>query len=651
MNAPLRKRALLIGLGLGLLLAVVVPDVSAFHAGVPLGMGHFPLAPFFITAWLFVYSGMTSRGGRTPVFFGTELLAMWAVMTIFATVSYSGLAETFLITITAPDFFAGDAYRWTDTLRPLLPESWFPSGPGAAKMLYNGLPGGRDMSTWSILQAIPWGLWVTPLAGWALFIALSFGMMLSLARLFGPQWVTNERMNFPLLRTPQLMGDALDTSGFGTFMADRFLWAGVLASVSLHTLNGLHFYIPSVPEIPTLLLAGTYFPKFGLFSGFHKLKLYIIPAFIGFAFLTPRQVSFSLWFFHLLALFVYGLLYVMGLQVPESALGVVFAPEFTRPEQAQAIGAYAVFALFIIWLARGHLRDSIRSALPGGSGSNVSGWPVWGLIACMIGLAAWSYLHGMPLAAALALPCAFLLVQLVAARIICQGGLARFTATATPIDGLTGMFGADFFGKAGLAAAAIMQKVLFADMREAVTPTLMHAQKPHEEGTRKGRFTALLGISLVLASVIGIGTMLVMSHKYGIRDLNPDFAARTVQATYEGVQRLTDVPTPPNRWILTFAAVGAGVMFLLVYGYYRAPWWPLHPIGYLAAYGAGMKILWFGFFVGWLANHLCLHYGGTTLFRKLRLLFAGLVLGDFLIGGVFAAIGIITGESYHIFPL
>ena len=60
-------------------------------------------------------------------------------------------------------------------------------------------------------------------------------------------------------------------------------------------LAGLHFYFPAVPQIPTLILAGPYFPKHGLFSGFHKLKIYIYPAFIGFAFLTSRQISFSFW--------------------------------------------------------------------------------------------------------------------------------------------------------------------------------------------------------------------------------------------------------------------------------------------------------------------------------------------------------------------
>ena len=38
------------------------------------------------------------------------------------------------------------------------------------------------------------------------------------------------------------------------------------------------------------------------------------------------------------------------------------------------------------------------------------------------------------------------------------------------------------------------------------------------------------------------------------------------------------------------------------------------------------------------------------LFKRVRLLFSGLILGDFLMGGVFALIGLWTGQSYLVLP-
>ena len=91
-------------------------------------------------------------------------------------------------------------------------------------------------------------------------------------------------------------------------------------------------------------------------------------------------------------------------------------------------------------------------------------------------------------------------------------------------------------------------------------------------------------------------------------------------------------------------------MLVLTFCYYRFSWWPLHPLGYLAAYGFGMRILWFSFLVGWACNHLSLHYGGTALFRKLRLFFIGLIMGDFLMGGIWALVGLFTGSSFQGIP-
>ena len=117
-----------------------------------------------------------------------------------------------------------------------------------------------------------------------------------------------------------------------------------------------------MPQIPTLVLAGPYFPKYGLFSGFTKLKIYIYPAFIGFAFLTSRQISFSFWFFFIAGGLLVGFLNLLGYNIPAAALGVTFGPTLSRPEETQMIGAYVVFFLFLFWLARHHFSSVLHDA-------------------------------------------------------------------------------------------------------------------------------------------------------------------------------------------------------------------------------------------------------------------------------------------------
>ncbi|MGD8916896.1 MAG: hypothetical protein PVH35_09890, partial [Syntrophobacterales bacterium] len=334
-----RLRAIILGVILGILICALTPFNNTYLNATPLGGGHFPLAAFFIFFWLSI--GIAALG-RFPFsanwFSGRELFVVWILMVIASGIAYTGLVRTFFINLTAPYHFASVGNRWGEVIQPLLPRAWYPGDPSSISLLYNGLDGGSQMSWWQVVQKIPWGCWLPPLLTWAGFVLLCYWVMLCLVDIFSDQWIANEKMNFPLLRVPQLMEEALAEKRLFRFLANRFLLVGLLATFALHLINGLHFYFPSVPQVPTLILAGPYFPKHGLFSGFHKLKIFIYPAFIGFAFLTSRQISFSFWFFFFIGGLLYGLLGVLGYNIPAAALGVTFGPALSRPEEAQVIG-------------------------------------------------------------------------------------------------------------------------------------------------------------------------------------------------------------------------------------------------------------------------------------------------------------------------
>ena len=659
MTAPgrIRKRAVLLGIALGLAICAVTPLNNLYYGATPLGGGHFPLAPFCILVLLTLLAAGIGRLVRgRAVLTGTDLMVCWMLMVVVSGVAHTGLARTFFITLTAPQHFASEGNQWRHILGPLLPMGWYPGDADAVETLYNGLAGGYTMSWGQVLAAIPWKAWTGPLAAWGVFVGLCFFVMLSLTNLFARQWVSNERMNFPLLRLPEAMTGAMDAGGLAGFFTDRFLLCGALVSICLHTLNGIGFYDPSVPQLPTLILAGPYFPKTGLFSGFTKLKIYFYPAFIGFAFLTARQISLSFWVFFLLGGFFYGVLDILGQQVPASALGVTFGPTLALPEETQMIGAYGVFFLFILWLARHHLlataRDALRFRFRGPDEAERVGAPapLWCLLLGGGALVAWSVAFGMPLFQAMLLLGAFFMVMLVASRIICQGGIAYFTLTAAPTDGLLAFFGTGLLSRTALLMAAVMQKMLFVDLRESLLPSLFHAAKVGEGRRPKALYLAGIVVALALAVCVSFAAVLAVCHKYGLRDLQVDWETQTVTTVYENVQRLLEAPAGSNNTVIGFTLLGAAVMFALVVAYQRFYWWPIHPLGYLTMYSSAMRILWFSFFLGWLCNHLTLRYGGIVLLKRVRLLFIGLILGDFLMGGIFAVIGLWTGQSYLVLP-
>jgi hypothetical protein len=653
----IRLRAIVIGMVIALAICIVTPFNNAHRQATPLGGGHFPLAPFFVLVWLtLIVAFLRKLFHKYNFMTGKELLVAWILMVLVSGIAYTGLVRTFFINLTAPYHYSTVENRWDETLHPLMPNALYPQSEMAVEGLYNGLLGGRQMSWSEVLLQIPWGAWISPLLVWGCFVFLSYFTMLCLVNLLSRQWLHNERMNFPLLRVPQLMQEHLDGDGFGRFLGNKFMIIGLMIPIFIHTINGLNFYHPGVPQIPTLILAGPYFPQYGLFSAFYKLNIYIYPAFIGFAFLTSKQISFSFWFFFIIGGLLIGMLSILGYNIPAAALGITFGPTLSRPEETQMIGAYGVFFIFILWLARFHLVDVFkRSFMPWKKTSAEFEWfsiplSFWGFFIGILGVILWCCFFGIPVLASILLVAAFFMIMLVASRIICQGGLAYFTLTAAPIDGLLLLFGPKFFTSVGLLVAAVAQKVLFLDLRESLMPSLVHAREVTRDVINRRLIIGSIIITLIMGVAVSFVAMLALCYKFGIRELELDWASRTTLAVYENVNTLVEMPLKPGEWVTIFAVAGAIIMMVLVVCYHRFYWWPIHPIGYLTAYSSAMRILWFSFFAGWLFNALCMRYGGVALFKKLRFVFIGLIIGDFLMGGIWAVIGLFSDASYLVLP-
>lgn len=653
----IRSRAVIIGIFLAIIICIATPYNNAFLQGTPLGGGHFPLAPFVILLILTLVTGGFRLIFRNRMLLsGKELLTAWILMVLLSGIAYTGLVRTFFINLTAPFHFASPENRWEESLWPLLPKLWYPQNMQAIRLLYDGLPGGRQMSWLEVISHIPWSAWSMPLAIWSGFILLCYTLMICIVNLVSRQWLHYERMNLPLLQLPQLLEEALDQRQLAAFFSNRYTLVGILIPVALHLLNGLNFYFPSVPQFPTLILAGPYFSHQGIFSGFTKLKIYIYPAFIGFAFLTSKQISFSFWVFYLLGGLLIGILALLGYTIPDAALGTTFGPTLARPEETQMIGAYIVFFIFIFWLGRQHIIDVIRQAVGLAQDAHPeTEWislrvSFWILVIGFLALVAWCHYFGMPFWVAVIFLMACFLTMIVATRVICQGGVAYFTLTAAPTDGITALLGPRFFSGFSILLAAVIQKVLFLDLRESLMPSLLHARKVTSGLRHQRMIFAGLAVAIVAGVAASFVSMLFLCYKFGIRELNLDWATQTTVGVYQNAQTIIHTHPDSSSWVTIFAIAGAVVMAILVICYHWIYWWPIHPIGYLTAYSSAMRILWFSFFLGWLCNAVCMRYGGTSLFKKLRYFFIGLIIGDFLMGGFWAIVGLWGNSSYLVLP-
>jgi hypothetical protein len=240
---------------------------------------------------------------------------------------------------------------------------------------------------------------------------------------------------------------------------------------------------------------------------------------------------------------------------------------------------------------------------------------------------------------------------LVAARLICQGGLPYFTLAAAPSDGFLAFFNTRLIAPITLYLGLVVQKVTFLDMREALMPSLFHSSELSDGSNPARRFLWGILLAIVFGLVVTTVAMLALYYRFGISSLSDDWAIETARRVHEDAAQLLNHPEGPKEWSIIFTVIGAVVMGLLVAGYHRFIWWPLHPIGYLTTYSSAMRILWFSYFIGWLCNTLVLRYGGVNRFKEVRRLFVGLVVGDMVMAIIWLIVGMFSTFKYNVLPL
>ncbi len=581
-------------------------------------------------------SGLTRR----------ELLTIYSLVLIGGTVISHGMFPLALSRNVAYHYMARTQPLWETLFLDYVP-TWF--APSEFEVVDGYFQGAATT---------PWSAWWVPLGALCLLMILLFTATISLMVLFRRQWITHERLSFPLAQIPLQMvrqsgpdGDARP----GSPPLSSLFWLGVIISLCITFNNSLAQRVPSIPTIPLGPIPIIGWQRVGPWAGLGSVELVLWPWMIAIAYLVPRELAFSVWFFWLVRLSLHVIAVLNGAtpQLPSEWYGAEFpAPYF------QGAGAAFTLLAFVLWVARRHLIHVVRLAFSrAGREVDTYGplsyrWAVIGFLVSFTGLSYFCWLAGCRPVVGILFMGIMLGYFALMVRLRAEAGLGFLCYPAEIQQLFLGTVGMGVFRRAELVTLISTHWAFQSGTGlsfEALPGTVMDSFKIADSAKINSRrlLVAIVGV-LLLALLLSSYVSLTLMYQYGFmgtrRALHyTNFSWQTLNAGSRIANYLSDpaASTTNTGGIIAFLSGGAVAVFLGMMRL-RFWWWPFHPLGYIAANPWGAHWHYMPFFVGWALKSLVIRYGGLRLYRVTVPLAIGLIVGDMANVGIWTAVAVVT---------
>jgi hypothetical protein len=612
-------------------LASITWDYQNFTNGVPAPVQTGLL--FLMTAAMglrfFRRSGLTRR----------ELLVIYSVLLVCAPVVSIGILFMVVPKIVVYYYLARANPAWETAFLRYVP-AWFgPSDSSAVEAFFVGK------------ARVPWSLWWTPLAAWLSFMVAVFVAAACLLSLLQRQWVTNERLSVPIAQIPLEMVHDQGTPGraSGRLSLAPAFWLGLGVSFLLNFMSNLSDIVPSIPAIPLNGVTIIPWQKVGPLAGLGAFDLLLSPWMIALAYIVPKELSFSCWFFWLVRLGLHVIAITAGAspQRPEEWWNSSFpAPYY------QGTGAVLALGLWVLWIARRHLLSCVRAAVrpvaarAGDSEPIPYRWALIGLCVALGWMISFCLLAGCRLAFALPLVALILGYYVMWARLRAETGLGFLAFPMEVFGVVTTPFGSALWRPSEIVTLFSTRwtcesgEGLSLDTATANLTDVFKIAYAARIDVR--RLTAVIMCGFLLALVLGVFVVLTGTYHYGYFGTRagaaPGYPSLQTRwdpvAIFEGITN----PTSPDVGSIIAIIVGGAVTVILGVLRLRFYWWPFHPVGYLAANCWGWNLYSVPFFLGWISKVLVVRYGGLRLYRTLMPVAIGLIVGSLLNSGIWSLV-------------
>ena len=535
--------------------------------------------------------------------------------------------------------------HWETVFLKHVPSWWAPTDRPAVEGFFHGG------------TSVPWSLWAAPMAAWASFSIALFVCTLCSMVLVQRQWITNERLSFPLAQIPlEMVRDSREgqSRSPGRLPVAWAFWMGFFISLTLNFLSSLSMKIPAMPDISLFPYDLIPWQGTGPLAGLGGVTLVFWPWMIAIAYLIPKDLSFSVWFFCIIRflLTVAAIAWGATPMRPEDWWSTTFpAPYY------QGSGVLLALSVWTIWIARGHLIRVARAAFSSYSGREDAEEPLPYRLAFLGFLISFAFivyfLWASECRLTFGITVALLTVGYFAiwARLRAETGLG-FLAFPHQIPELAMVpFGSRVFRTSEVVTLVTLRAFYtpgFSQSFEIFPGSALESFKvANSARINARRLTWALTTGFLVSLLAGILVFMPGVYRYGWSNLDLGLARWVnTQALGDGgriVSLLTDADTSKTD-VNGLVAILAGGVVVIILGLLRLRywWWPLHPIGYLASNTWGFHWWWWPFLVGWMAKTLVVRYGGLRLYRATLPLAIGLIVGESINGGIWATVRVVT---------
>jgi len=649
---PITLRAFAVGLVCVVLLCVATPLADLLVQSTWLASCHLPIGALVL--FLVLVAGLNTALRRLSPRLGLkrhELVAIYGMMLVGAGIPSFGLAAYLIPTLAGINYFSTPENRWGELFYKYLPKWMVPFDPAnpagqqaVSRGYYQGLFHG---------EAIPWAAWILPVAAWLIFALLLFAAYFCIGTILRRQWVDRERLAFPLVQLPAEMVRSDPVPSFGSaFFRSRLMWLGFAIPAIIHSINSIHMYFPTFPQVPLRHNLNSYlvtwpWNQIGIFQIWTHFSV------IGFSFLLAADLSLSLWLFFLLSKLQSALAASYGMQIEYMA---------NYPVQSfqafEMLGGFVVLAAMMLWLARPHLRDVWTATLRGDKAGKDAGEPlsyraaVVGLGLTTLGMCAWCWFAGMTFLVPIVAIAILYVVALVLTRFVSEGGLLFIQAPFQPTSLIGAALGSAAIGPANLTVLSMVERVFIFDLRGFLMPSVLDTYRLSDTAALdRRRLTPALLAAVVVAAVVSCVVVIALGYQYGAVRMSGWFAIASPQQPGQALAAAMTNPRPATLGYWPYVVIGSAVTYALYWLRMHFVWWQLHPIGFVMGPSWPMIQLWFSILVGWMLKASILRWGGQRTFARARPFFLGLVLGEYTAAMLWLLIDLATGQRGNMFFL